>query len=162
MHDVLEQFIDWSRSHGWQVDATDGPDVALPPVIASRYRVPDEYVRFLSRVRVAVNQGRTKWLLCVSDFDAKPEDEFRWNEYEIISLDAADADHDEKWAATIRGFWDNHLPFCMSVDDMYEYYAFDLANGTIVQGCEPEFEDTTPVANSFDEFLAKVMSGELL
>ena len=49
----------------------------------------------------------------------------------------------------------------MSVGNGYEYYAIELDSGIIVSGFEPEFEEAETVADSFDEFLEKLMNNEL-
>lgn len=90
---------------------------------------------------------------------AKPQGHFRWNEYEMISLDAAK--DDAEWMAAIRCYWDVHLPFFMAVDGDYEYFAFDLTDDTIAFGMGPEFEEPRIVARDFREFLGKIVSGEL-
>ena len=156
---MLEQFIAWAREHGWQVETAQKSTYTLPEEVIGRYSVPEEYRRFLSYVKTCVSPEDTKWFLCSDDYAPQPEDTFRWNEFEIISLGAAGGD--TKWAATIKDFWDSHFPFFMSVDGDYEYCAFDLADSSIVKGYEPEFEETSTVARSFDEFLAKVISGEM-
>jgi len=50
----------------------------------------------------------------------------------------------------------------MSVGGDYQYFAIQLDSGHIVQGWEPEFEDTMYVAESFVEFIEKLVTGEVL
>jgi len=158
---MTEQFIAWAKAHNWDMKTFQRDAISLPREVAKRYRVPNEYQQFLSRIRSCVNPAQNQWFLCAEDYAPKSEDEFRWNEFEIISLKAADDEDDEDWKATIRGFWDTHMPFFMSVEGVYEYYAFDLTEGSIVSGCEPEFEETKTIAKNFGEFLAKIISGEI-
>jgi len=156
---MLEQFIAWAIKNNWQIKTVTTGMAILPKEVTKRYNVPEIYREFLLQIVTCVNPTETKWFLCADDFAPKPENEFRWNEFEIICLDAAE--DDAEWIASIQAFWDGHFPFFMSVDGDYEYYAFDLTDGSIVYGCEPEFEEVTLVAKSFDNFLAKIVSGEL-
>ena len=72
---------------------------------------------------MCVNPDETIWLLCEGDFRQESEDSFRWNEFEIMSLQAAAEENDVEWQNDIKAFWDKHLPICLSVRDGYEYYA---------------------------------------
>ncbi|MBC1743940.1 hypothetical protein HCA06_12850 [Listeria welshimeri] len=49
----------------------------------------------------------------------------------------------------------------MSVDGCYEYYAIALNDGSVVHGSEPEFEESLVVADSFANFLLKIVAGEI-
>jgi hypothetical protein len=76
-----------------------------------------------------------------------------------MSLEAAGDDAD--CAAEVRAFWDAHLPFLLSVRDGYAYFAVCTAAdgfGRIVAGREPEFEEATVVADSFEQFLASLLA----
>ena len=50
----------------------------------------------------------------------------------------------------------------MSVGGDYEYFAIDTENGNVVQGWEPEFEEAEVVADTFEDFIRKVISDEIL
>lgn len=99
------------------------------------------------------------WFLCEQDFKAeyKPN-EFAWNEFEKISLNAA-IDADEKNIVT--EWWSKHPPIAMSVRNGYSFLAIDLDEqfGSIVYGYEPEFEETSIIAQSFDDLLNQIISG---
>ena len=84
---------------------------------------------------------------------------FRWNEFELISLEAASGD--EKWQADIREFWDNYLPIVMSVAGDYHYYAIGIKTGEIFDGWAPEFEAPEIVAPNFTGFIEKIISGKI-
>ncbi|HAA6491845.1 TPA_asm: hypothetical protein GGA09_01575 [Listeria monocytogenes] len=49
----------------------------------------------------------------------------------------------------------------MSVGGGYEYYAISLIDGNVVHGSEPEFEESLVVADSFADFLLKIVAGEI-
>ena len=44
----------------------------------------------------------------------------------------------------------------------YSYYAIDTVTGNVVNGFEPEYEESTVVAENFESFLKKIMSGEIV
>ena len=156
---MFEQFIEWAKANGWEIIAEKSNVDTLPKEITDRYAVPKEYKQFLSQTASCIKEDTT-WFLCFNDYRPQPKGSFRWNEFEHISLDAADGD--EEWTRSIKDFWDSHLPFIMSVESGYAYYAFDITDGSVVFGEEPEFEETTTAAESFDEFLAKVVSYEII
>ena len=43
----------------------------------------------------------------------------------------------------------------------YAYYALSLADGSVVQGSEPEFEDCRTAAPSFRDFMGQVLREEI-
>ena len=53
------------------------------------------------------------------------------------------------------------LPIFLSVKDGYSYYATSMRDGSIVWGTEPEFEECKLVADSFIDFLEKLMTDNL-
>ena len=109
-----------------------------------------------------MSPGETTWFLCLDDFERQDEDSFRWNEWELISLQAAIDDQDTEWQSSIKAFWDNHLPICLSVKGGYGYYAIRLSDGAVVHGTEPEFEETREAAPSFGQFLEMICNGALV
>ena len=62
----------------------------------------------------------------------------------------------------IINFWNRHLPIYRSVKGKYSYYAIDTESGKIVCGYEPEYEDASIVADSFEDFIDKIISGEII
>lgn len=82
-----------------------------------------------------------------------------YNDFEKMSLEAAG--DDEAWSEEIKAFWDNTFPIILSVGGDYQYFAIKLDSGEVVQGWEPEFEDPLVVAESFVDFLEKLVEGEL-
>ncbi|OFF91847.1 hypothetical protein BJM47_07420 [Listeria monocytogenes] len=77
-----------------------------------------------------------------------------------MSLEAAEGDKNLENKVSL--FWNAHLPIMMSVGGCYEYYAIHLTNGNIVHGSEPEFEESSIVADSFADFLLKIVAGEMV
>ncbi len=157
---VLNEFLSYLKEQGWHVELNQGNQVNLPTEIHTRYaNIPQAWFDFIRTVQGLKNSGDTTWFLCADDFKVQPDDAFQWNEWERISLESAE--HDAAWAHEITEFWDNHLPILLSVHDGYSYYAISMQDGSIVQGEEPEFEVCTKAANSLDEFMQKVIQGEI-
>ena len=142
------------RQSGWKVTASPDAEFILPDEISQRYpSVPREILAFLSCLQLCTNPDETAWFLTRSDFEGAGGSAFRWNEFECMSLDAADGD--PQWQSDIRSFWDSHFPFMLSVKSGYAYFAVCLTPeklGTVVSGCEPEFEEASEVSTSFAEF----------
>lgn len=61
----------------------------------------------------------------------------------------------------ITSYWNNNLPIIMSVDGEYSYYAINIESGNVVIGYEPEYEDSSVVAEDFNTFINRVVSGEI-
>jgi hypothetical protein len=145
------------REQGWTVEAQAGQPFRLPATIAARYpKLPDSLVEFLSGLKQCVDRSQTTWFLCQSDYEGTSGYAFRWDEWEKLSLDAARGDAD--WISEIRAFWDSHFPFLFSVHSGYAYHAVCTATdkfGQVVKGYEPEFEQVSPVADSFEDFITK-------
>lgn len=157
----MEKFLTYMKEQGWVVELNKIREDCLPQVIVERYiNVPQQWRDFISTVKYLTNSDESAWFLCKNDFDVQKELSFRWNEWEVISLE--NAENDIGWETEIKKFWNIHLPIIMSVKDRYSYYAISLNNGSVVYGSEPEFEECKIVANSFEEFLSKIMKCEIL
>ena len=61
---------------------------------------------------------------------------WQWNEWELLSLKAAE--NDAAWKDEIRKFWDGHSPVFLSLEGGYAYYVISIKEGSIVYGSEPE------------------------
>ena len=152
---MIEQFTEWAAERNWNIKTRDG-DMELPEEIAQRYNAPEGWQEFIKGFSLCANADCTKWFITFEDFG---EEGYRWNEFELISLEAAD--EDMEWRKQVTDFWDKHLPIFMSVEGEYEYYAINVESGRVVFGFEPEFEEAETVADSFEEFIGKIVSGEI-
>lgn len=163
MEALISRFYDALRKRGWTVSRQDASSSKLPACISGRYhRIPAEWVKFLDSFSVCVSPDETAWFLCIDDFIRQGDDIFRWNEFELMSLQAAIDDNDAEWQRSIVRFWDGHLPVCLSVAGGYAYYAVRMSDGAVVHGAEPEFEETSVIAPSFDRFIEMVCAGECI
>lgn len=133
-------------------------DLSEHPVLA---KCNDKaFCTFLDYVSKAESNDSTAWFLCLKDYQNNDDtDGFSWNEFEKISLASAESDSEKE---KIKKWWERHLPIAMSVNGEYTFLAIDLENGTIVQGYEPEFEDTETIAENFEELLKMIISGEFV
>jgi len=156
--DRLEQFLDTLRRARWNVVTMRDDTLDLNNLLSGRYsRIPDAYLTFLRHVAECSNPAQNAWFLCAADYNADGRDSttFRWNEWERMSLDAAEGD--EELIQNVTQFWDCHLPILSAVHSDYAYLAIALAAdeyGSLVYGYGPEFEESArKVCASFDAFL---------
>ena len=156
---MLDSVLDALRPAGWHIETADRP-LPLPSPLVERYPgVPSSSLfAFLSSLDRCANRDESAWFLTPREFGGRTDSAFRWNEWELLSLDSADDDPE-----VIRGvheFWTRHFPFLLSVRDHYSYLAVELDDavpGAVVFGSEPEFESTQPVAESFESFLSALV-----
>lgn len=155
----MDKFFAWAAQKDFNITLSDEKQ-PLPECITARYgNIPQAYADFAARLAEFTNAGETAWFITSSGFAETDPEKWRYNEFELISLDAAG--DDAEWQSEITEFWDNHLPIALNVDGGYSYYAISMTDGSIVCGCEPEFEETETVAASFEEFIEKLTSGEI-
>jgi len=142
---------------GWRVVRSEDQDaLSLPQECEERYHwLPGEVIAFLKSFDLVLSADEKAWFTTCKYLRGDIDSAFAWNQWEKLSLSSAEADGDAEWKESIRAFWDEHFPLLLSVKSGYAYIAIrkDL---TIVQGSEPEFEGTAPVANDFSHFLALV------
>jgi hypothetical protein len=129
----------------------------LPAELLKRYeKIPFEYLTFLKQFGQITNKEDTAWFNSIEDFYGETESDFKWNAFELMSLEWLEDDKEE--LENIKIFWDNHIPILMSVTE-YEYLAICLKRdrfGEIVHGVEPEFEETTKVCDNFEQLMTLI------
>ncbi len=155
-NDLVEKFINWAKQKGWTIERAE-ETMELPEEVVERYKnIPKQWLEFIVRFADIVNSTDDMWFLtCENYLDGG----WSYNDFEKMSLDAAG--DDEAWSEEIKAFWDNTFPIILSVGGDYQYFAIKLDSGEVVQGWEPEFEDPSVVAESFVDFLEKLVEGEL-
>ena len=151
----MNETVERLRAFGWRVEPRRPVPLHLAPEVNVRFRrLPAEYIQFLEQTRCCVNAPGTAWFLTEEDFAGTSDSAFLWNEFELMSLEAAEENSD--LASSITRFWELHLPIAMSTKSGYAFLALSLAtedDGKIVTGREPEFEDVEVVCSSFRELL---------
>lgn len=151
--EALDEYLALLRSKGWTITEASGP-AQLNDGFRQRYpRIPGQYEKFLSRVGSCVNKDETVWFLCASDYNGTSEAGFAWNEFEKIDLEGAG--DDREWRDETIAFWDNHLPFLLSVGGEYAHRSFRVTGekfGSVVDGYE-ELTAVSDFATSFADFI---------
>lgn len=159
MDNIEHKFTEWAKSSGWTCELAR-EKLEIPQEILARYkRLPQDFLDFISKFSNIINAGENMWLLTAKDYLVDDDDAYRWNEFELMSLDWMDDDKEGK--AEITAFWDNFLPIFMSVAGDYHYYAINIKTGEIFEGWSPEFEEPQIAAPSFTEFIERVISREI-
>lgn len=154
---IMEKFLLYMKEHGWDIKWKEKKECNLPEIVKNRYpNIDKKWFAFISCVESVVSQDETTWFLCSNDYNAQNEDSFQWNEWEMISLESAE--DDKEWQREIQNFWDKYFPIVMSVKDGYSYYAMSMKDGSIVYGMEPEFEECQVIADSFCDFMQKIVT----
>ena len=156
----MREFLAYMEKQGWTVEMNEEQEFCLPEPMKSRYAgYPESWVRFVSIVKSMVRKDERAWFLCAEDYDMQGDKAWQWNEWELLSLEAAE--NDTAWKDEIRKFWNGHLPIFLSLENGYAYYAISMKDGSIVYGAEPEFEECETVADSFEDFMEKVINGRI-
>jgi len=160
---MIDEFIQWLNKNEWHIELNDKKfNVSSNEVLNKFNCLPQRFVELLERCRTIESNDATIWFLCGGDYKTDSGDAFKWNEFELLSLDAAQGD--EKRENKILNWWSDKLPIILSVRDGYSFYAIDLGSdsGAVIRGEEPEFEEAHVVADSFDSFLKKIMDKTIL
>jgi len=162
-NDFIKELLDFN----WQFELTDkNIRVNIGNAIDGKFtKTNDDFIQFIKSFKILANEEDNTWFIPLEEYIKKDEIEgFAWNEFEVESIKYAE---DETQKNAIKNFWNNHLPFMMSVKSGYAYLAIVLDGenkGNIVSGNEPEYEETSIIASSLDEFFDKyimILKGEL-
>ncbi|MCP4601337.1 MAG: SMI1/KNR4 family protein [Proteobacteria bacterium] len=161
----FEKFVDELVAAGWKLEVEPSP-LDLPKSILARYpALPEAINDFICSLKLLANPSETAWFLTGADFNGQSESAFAWDEFERLSVEAADGD--PQLLSEIHEFWDGHIPLMLSVKTGYSYFALRVRgqdSGCVVHGFEPEFEDAAAESDSFEGFLsilAQATKGEL-
>ena len=159
MTEEFSALADYLQRTGWSVRMCPGP-AALPANVASRFDwIPSELREFIEAAGTVVSPDERSWFVTSGVLSGTGGLAFAWNEWELLSLAAAEGD--EEWRQQIRDFWDRHFPLIMSVKSGYAFFAVRAQDRSIVCGEEPEFEETTVVAASVSDFLTVLRFGDM-
>ena len=122
--------------------------------------LPTDYLKFLNEFQLITNKDDNAWFNSIEDFNGESDSGFRWNEFEMMSLEALG--DDEEACNEICNFWNIHIPIAIAVEGEYQYLCIDLSTenyGKIYYGLEPEFEDSADLlCNSFNQLLELLSS----
>ncbi|MHC4830940.1 MAG: hypothetical protein ACYTFT_11410 [Planctomycetota bacterium] len=137
------------RDAGWNAKEMC-PSPAPLQSLRNRYPWAEDFTWAFGMAAVLAAPDQKSWILTRLDYSGGGDSAFSWDEIERQSLAATGSD--PGWASEVREFWDNHIPIALSVRDGYAYLAI-ARDGSIVRGEEPEFEETTHIAESYEQFL---------
>ena len=139
-------FIDALLDSGW---IKEGENLACAEKVAEA-NIPHEIAALCSQYSALRNPDETIWLYSIQDYAGFSDSGFEWDFFEKSSLECA-LDAQQKRAVQI--FWREHVPFGASVADGYAYLAYRWADGAIVMGSEPEYENSAEwIADSLTAF----------
>lgn len=158
---MIHAFITHMKENGWDVELNKRQDNDIQKTLANRYvNIPKEWLEFVQAVKHMVSPDEATWFLGPEDFEIQGDKAFQWNEWELMSLESVG--NDVEWKSSIEKFWDQHLPIIMSVKGGYSYYAICMADGSIVRGVAPEFEECEKVASSFLNFMENMNQFDIM
>ncbi|MGQ0799621.1 MAG: hypothetical protein ACT4NL_05875 [Pseudomarimonas sp.] len=154
----MDRFFSTLVQHSWRVESP-ARDRRLPQCVLARHgQLPAELESFIHSFSLCLAPCEQAWFISVDDLSRpRQNEEFRFDEFEAMSLEVAQQDQDQEWIAKIRSFWDAHFPFYLAVNGDYQYFAVVLSGrlqGCVVYGFGPEFESCSVVAPSLTQFLA--------
>jgi hypothetical protein len=159
MKQAYKGMLEELRRRNWKVRLRKKP-TPLPDDITARYPwIPSHIREFMEETDAVESPDDKSWFLTSADFSGESQAAFSWNQWELDSLDAAE--DDSELQAEIRSFWAEHFPILMSVKSGYAYFAIRRQDLAIVQGEEPEYEESVDdVTDSFSEFMQMVALGD--
>jgi hypothetical protein len=151
-----EQVTALERS-GFRVKRANSP-LTLPRAVQKRFEwVPSDLQRFTEAHVEICSADEKAWFVTEAEFAGRAASAFAWDEFERLSRTAARGD--EAILASVKAFWNVHFPLMLSVKSGYAYFALERASMKVVVGEEPEFEEASVIAESFDDFLVMLTSG---
>jgi hypothetical protein len=156
MHKLIEEVLDALRGLGWNAEIAEEPS-PLPAGVTKRHPdLPPLAIEFFTHVRCCVDPDERGWFLAAEDFASR--DGLRWDQYERMLLENADAEQ----ADEVRAFWDRYLPIYYLPEDDYQYFALGTDRsskhfGKVVWAAEAiHDEEPLVVSDSYEEFLVQL------
>ncbi len=151
------KFLKQLTNKDWIIDSTPLITTSIPidPLAKKRIdKAPKEFNDFICSFSECTSKEETIWILSYQDYQNGYDVAHPWNKYENESIEYSDESmHDD-----IHTFWENHIPFVMSVSGAYSYIAICINKenyGKIYQGFEPEYEEVTLIASNLSDFFEK-------
>jgi hypothetical protein len=142
---------------GFRVKRASSP-LPLPRAVQKRFDwVPTELQRFTETHVEICSADERAWFVTEAEFAGRAASAFVWDEFERMSQTAARGDVAQ--LAAIKTFWTAHFPLMLSVKSGYAYFALQRETMNVVVGEESEFEQTTVIAGTFDDFIAMLANG---
>lgn len=164
-NEEIDSFLALLKSKGWSVKVNGGGD--FDESFRRRYpRIPEDFRSFLKQTGSCANAGETVWFICIDDYKGTSPSAFAWNAFELMALEAVEGD--DQASKGVRQFWNDHLPFMLSVKGDYICLALSLSEkefGSVVAVYAPDFDAATsrlfPSFSKFTASYAAVLKGEV-
>lgn len=145
------------QDRGWVFEASAVADRAAGVGVPEPLRdAPPEFVAWATSFTRLSSADDAVWFLSAEDYRDPVPEAFAWNAFGQLSLEAAGSDAQR---AHIARFWRRHWPLLLAVRGHYAYLAV-RDDGVIVHGEEPEFEETTVIAQDLATLLSAVVEGD--
>lgn len=155
----MNTLIDTLKLRGWDIQLSNAECVSLPSELSLQYAtLPESFLLWLGLFDFCGNATQTSWFLSRLDYSASTNAEFRWNEIQLMSLEACGTEVERNKVNTL---WQSHFPIALAVQSNYDYLAISLAAscfGAVVHGSAPEWESPATISSSFSEFLVQFES----
>ena len=132
------EFINWAKENNWNLIEKNEISLKLKDDVALRYKsISSEYIELLKRVKQLISPSEKTWFLCEDEYNGNSDITFKWNEFELLSLEVAE--DDDEWKSEIISWWDEKLPIVglMSISWTQKvklFYAVLLANNSHCSG----------------------------
>ena len=162
---ILSEFEKWAIKNNITIEHCNKEnDISSNEVLKKYSNLKNEllFLKFLNCFSKFESKDQNVWFWCFNDYkNSNDTNEFTWNEFEKLSVTYAankkEIDNIEKW-------WSGYLPISMSLKNGYSYLAIDLEHeiGSIVVGYEPIFEEVKKIADSFEDLIDKIVTGEII
>jgi hypothetical protein len=132
--------------------------LTLPRAVQKRFDwVSPELQRFVENHVEICTADERAWFVTEAEFAGRAASAFAWDAFERMSQTAALGDPAK--LAAVKTFWTAHFPIMLSVKSGYAYFALERESMNVVVGEEPEFEEISVIAKTFDEFLGMLIEG---
>ena len=158
---MINSIKDFLKNKGWEYEEYETPksELEITSILARYAFLDDKYITFLQNVKSFSN--KTVWFNTYERIVGNiPKGAFRWNEFEQSMLEFEFSTEEEK--TNDAHFWDNHIPIMLDCYSDHTFYAL-RNDGKIVYQMVIYINNEEPkvVANSFEEFLGKIIDGNM-
>jgi hypothetical protein len=158
----MNTLLETLKLRGWHIQNSMAKGPPLPSKLSSQYaKLPASFKLWLNTFDICTNATQTCWFLSRLDYSSSSEAEFRWNEIQLMSLEACSTNAEK---SEVNTFWENHFPIALAVHSSHDYLAISLLAsnfGALVHGSAPEWETPTTISFSFNDFLAQFESAAI-
>lgn len=152
----MNTLLEALKLRDWNIECSDIEARLLPAGFSLQYAtLPEVFIKWLFTFDCCTNTDQTSWFISRLDYSGSTDAKFRWNEIQLMSLECCETDSDR---SEVNAFWQNHFPIALAVRSNYDYFAISLKAdnfGAIVHGSAPEYEDTSTISASFNDFMTE-------